>query len=136
MPAQEPQVDLTKINFPTDRLSIKRLRERCPNDFDAADDRVKFFGTALGDDLTATLQLERTIARMTFDVAMGRTSANWVNDYDFDPREIVAQSLIEYGLATGPHHAQQQVRDIEAQAVAQAKGFGPLPQTRTQAQSK
>jgi hypothetical protein len=129
MPDQELQLDLTKIAFPTDRLSIKDLRKRFPAEFDGADERVQFSGTKLGDELEATLQLERDIARWTFEVALGKASSDWVKKYEIDPREDVAKALIDYGLASGPHHAAQQIRDIESQAISQAKAFGPPSRT-------
>lgn len=122
MSDQQPKLDLTKITFPTDRLSIKDLRGRFPKEFD--DERVEFFNSAPGDSLEATLQLERTIAQWAFDVALGKTPADWVYDYDFDPRDEVARALIEFGLATGLHHADEQVRAIQSEAAAQAKGRG------------
>jgi len=133
MPNQKPQLDIAKIAFPTDRLSIKDLRKLFPAEFDGPDERVEFFGVGgRGQDLEAVLQLEREIARKTFEVALGRAPSDWAEKYEIDPREDVAKSLIEYGLASGPNQAEQMIREIEAQATAQAKALG-LP-SRTQIQ--
>jgi len=125
MSEQNPQLDLTKISFPTDRLSIKDLRNLFPEKFDMVDGRVQFSGFGrVGDDLEATLQLERHVARSVFDAAMGRASSIFMASDPLDAKEMLAQSFIEYRLASGPHHAEQLVRNIEEQAVDQAKAFG------------
>lgn len=126
MPGLEPEIDLAKINFPFDRLDIKSLRERFPDRFDRADRLPNFFMRDRADHLNAELQLERDIAKWAFDKAMGRPPRG-NNPDEEGVREWLAEGLVEYGLATGPHHAEQLIRDIEAQAAAQAKGFGPPP---------
>src|SRR5262245_44802504 len=114
MPSPEPEIDLTKIAFPSDSLTIKRLRELVPNRID--DDT--FVGLSRWDEIDAHLSFEREIAERTFDKARGKPLKHAFEDGDL--REMVAEGLIAYGLATGPHHAEELIREIESQAAAQA----------------
>jgi hypothetical protein len=141
MSAPEPQLDLTKINFPTDRLSIKDLRTMFPEGFDRLDqwgraDGAEFFRDQSDrgyEILIWMLNTERKVAELAFNRATGRPqpedrserSPGWVEE----EKEELIELLVKYGLATGPRHAEQQVRDIESQAATQAIGFGPRPRT-------
>lgn len=124
VPDQDPQLDLTKIAFPTDRLSIKELRKLYPAEFDA--EALTQFNHRPAAELNATFSVERAVAKAAFEATLGRASPQAQNEYAMD-REELADSLVQYGLASGPHQAEQLIRNIEAQAVAQAKAFGPLP---------
>lgn len=127
MPHQEPHVDLTKIAFPSDRLTIKHLRNLYPKEFDEG--RATNFCRRPAEELNAMLSYERGVATEAFETTMGRASPQSQNEYAQD-REDVAEFLVQYGLASGPHQAEQMIRDIESQAVAQAKAFGPPPPTQ------
>jgi hypothetical protein len=142
MPDQEPQLDLTKIAFPTDRLSIKDLRRLLPDGFDrlgfgGEPERVHYFQMGSkygGEELRWMLNAERAVASWAFNAALGRASSEVMTSHPMEVREMLAESFIEYRLASGPHQAEQMIRDIEVQASAQAKAFG-LPQS-TQVKSR
>ena len=141
MSDQQPQLDLPKIAFPTDRLSIQDLRKLFPHRFDKLNQSgepamVQYFQDASSsgsETLIWMLNREREIAGWAFNLALGRPAAQREDEnnpeYQRSVKEEFAQSLIDYGLASGPHHAEQQIRDIEAQAIDQAKAFGPPSRT-------
>jgi hypothetical protein len=128
VPDPEPQLDLAKIAFPTDRLSIKDLRKLFPAEFDARDNtRVHYFHPHGSRRMLAfMLDTERDLARTTFEIAMGRAHNIDKNTLK-DIKKDLAELWIEHGLASGLHHAGQQIRDIETQVVEQTKSFGPPP---------
>ena len=128
MPCPEPVVDLTKIDFPSDKLNVKKLRELYPNKFDHID---QYGNVALHADAgawEATLANERRCASRAFNAAMGRPF-NWNDRGVHDPewydqeREWVRAAYIRWGLATGEHHAEQLLRSVEQVAAEQAKAY-------------
>ncbi len=136
MPSPEPVVDLAKIEFPTDKLTLKELRKFCPDDFDRMDKR----GRALGgppdvrSQSEAILLLERDFASRAFNAAMGRPF-NWNDPSKRDPevydqvnelgRKLLRGAYVAWGLATGQHHAEQLLRAVEQAAAEQAKAYAP-----------
>lgn len=128
VPALEPLLDLAKIAFPTDRLSIKELRKLFPDEFDAGDDKRVHYFDPYGPRrfLAFMLDTERDLARTTFDIAMGKANHIDKNTLKSIKKDLAAL-WIEHGLASGPHHARQQIRDIEAQVFEQTKSLGLPP---------
>lgn len=129
MTAEEPEIDYviyTSIAFPSDNLTIRDLRRAHPDQFDV-DDGPDFFDhvgeNILADDTIGTmLYVERLLARGAYEEARGN------RDYLLKKQAVEREGLIaelaedymRYGLASGPQHAQQLIRDFEAQAAAQA----------------
>jgi hypothetical protein len=68
MSRPEPEINLTKIAFPSDRLTVKMLRERLPQYFDnpARNPRVD------SGEWGAMLGFERYVAKLAFDDALGK----------------------------------------------------------------
>jgi hypothetical protein len=128
-PKPQPHVDLMRIDFPSDRLTIKELRELFPqidsdelNDFDEIE-------------LPGLLSLERDLARAAFDEALGRTPrqkgifVRGIGAVEED-RQMLAATYLRYRLATGLHHAEQLIRAFEQAAAEMASQHMPNRPTR------
>jgi hypothetical protein len=74
---------------------------------------------SLDDILSGVIDGERKLAEIAFDDALGRPSD--FAPYEESQRESVADGYREFGLAKGPEHAEQLIRDIETQAAKQAR---------------
>ena len=123
MPDQKPQFDSSKIAYPTDRLTVKQLRELYPDDFD------KPYGAGgvscdLDGECNAILSFERRVAYAAFRAALG-------DPVRPDEREFYTEPLVEAyvksGLASGEHAANELIRAFEQAAAEQARGQGPSP---------
>ena len=121
-----PRLDLSKITFPSDDLSFGRLRSVFPDLFDT-DVKVTFFSLSESSSdyhsvqLTNLLEGEREIATMAFSEAVGQT---WRDPDGFSRNEIkkfLTEDYIRYGVARGKQHAAQLIREIESEAIKQAK---------------
>ena len=121
-----PQIDFTKIAFPSDSLTIGTLRKLHPADLDSQS-KPDFTerSHSLGAELTDMLWVEREIAEAAFNRALGRPTEGDRTGQDWqDCLDQVAGIYTRYGIASGQHHAEQLFRDIETQAVAQARQHG------------
>ncbi len=114
------QIDLTKIKFPSDSLSILDVRKRYPHHVDSR--RSESVSPSLDDILSGIIDGERKLAEIAFHKAIGSPSR--LAPYQESQRESVAEGYIEFGLARGPQHAAQLIRDIEVQATKQARARG------------
>jgi hypothetical protein len=126
MSDQPPLIDLTRIAFPTDRLTVKELRERNPLDFDRLD-KKDGSPKSTEENFHTVLDCEREVAWRAFRAALGQPVR--ISPIAEETRPIVMREYVRLGLATGPHHAEQLIRNVEAQAAAQAKGYGPPPRS-------
>ena len=132
-------IDYTPIAFPSDNLTVGKLRKLYPDRFDVegAGHRDFFSANAWGDKkqpdeewLAAMLSAERYLARHAFELACGKTSTclTQLGDTRDESAEELGQYYIHFGLASGPHHAEQLIRAFEAQAAAQGRApEGPVP---------
>ena len=71
--------------------------------------------------MACIIEAERTLAKFAFDKALGRptiSQSKWENH-----EQSLELTYPEVGLATGPQHAQQLVRDLKEAAVAQAREY-------------
>jgi hypothetical protein len=133
MTATEPTVDFTQIEFPSDKLTVKMLREAWPDAFDM--DRLDELGRApyrrykrhaidsiLGESM---IDLERMVAERAFKVALGQSVDNdsRISDKD-DLIDGLAATYTRTGLARGEHEVMAMIRRIEVQAEAQARQHG------------
>ena len=138
MSDSEPQLDLTKIAFPSDSLTVKKLREVLPQHFDnpSRGPHVEANG-----EWEAMLSFERSVAKHAFDAARGKT----ISQFDAMRGLTLSQSIqrqhnelesykeglrelyVKYDLASGPHHVEQLIRDIETQAQNQARSQSAPP---------
>jgi hypothetical protein len=118
MPDQEPQIDFTRIDFPSDSLTIQAVRRRFPEALDG-----KAAGTHLDlekIDLPGMLRIERTLAKEAFEVALGK-KPRFPGALGDVARYSASEVYVRYGLASGDHHAQQLIRAIEQAAARQAR---------------
>jgi hypothetical protein len=111
----KPHIDLLKIDFPTDRLTIKAIRRRFP-EIDA--DRLNDFDDI---ELDGLLSLERDLARAAFDAVLGRRTVAMSGEEE----EILAGVYARYGLTSGPNHAEQLIRAFQKAAADQARQHLP-----------
>jgi hypothetical protein len=127
--SESPEIDFTKIDFPSDGLTIKTLRRLSPDHFDSEPEACAKLlhnraGNPMGDVLTL-LDAERMVAQGAFFKTVGVQCSR---DYLEDVRgcaQDVAKLYVHFGIAKGQHHAEQLIRDIESQAVKQTIGKRP-----------
>lgn len=116
-----PQIDFTELDFPSDRLTIRMLRDAKPSGF--AQEELRFFEPGGGyEGLATTLGLERELARRAFDEHVGFIDPE--RDAHGDRSELIdilSASFERYGLSPGVVATEEMVRRLETAAVAQAK---------------
>jgi hypothetical protein len=124
-----PEIDLTKIEFPSDVMTIKAIRRLWPVAVDTGE-KVDLFsrpvGGRAGEMLSNMLTMERDLAKATFGLEFGREPNITYADDDV---KLLAEDLSKlytrYGIADGPNSAKELIRNIESQAVAQARQHTP-----------
>jgi hypothetical protein len=134
----EPKIDFAAIDYPTDRLTVKMMRQRTPHAFDVepqpewaylvTEKRSRFPRISMDDVFAHAIDSERQLAEWAFKKALGKP----VEDPEFpSDRETTLECLgsdyIKWGLARGEHEAQELLRGLEAQAAAQARQHGGRP---------
>ncbi|MDE2508636.1 MAG: hypothetical protein KGM43_15605 [Planctomycetota bacterium] len=132
----EPSIDFTRIEFPSDKITVKMIRQAWPDTVDV--EREQSWSRAphrryVRHSLDAVLgegviDPERMLAERAFKVALGQP----VKDDLFQSRDELIDSLgsayLDFGLARGEHEVAALVRRFEAQAEAQARQrSGPTP---------
>lgn len=128
-----PDIDLSGIQFPSDTITIRALREAHPEQFDigfaggGGYEQPKFFfngsdGATAEDTLGAMLYCERLIATDAYAAAKG-VAGMGVSIDDF--KEELAELYTRYGISKGPHHAAELIRGIEQQGAALASQKQP-----------
>jgi hypothetical protein len=116
-------VDYSSIPFPSDRITMADLRRAHPDRFDVPGGR-RFRGDASSDatfHLDTIVYLERLIAASAFDRAAGKPE-NPLDQALLEREDCVSEltKLYQtYGVAKGPNHTEELVRDMEARAAAQ-----------------
>jgi len=127
-------LDYTSIAFPSDNLTIGKLRKLYPDRFDVEGCAfTDYFAVNAGMDrrgarpdeewLFAMLSAERYLARHAYEDALGKTwtCVTELGDTRDESAEGLGKYYIHFGIASGPQHADQLIRAFEAQAAAQAK---------------
>lgn len=115
----DPSLDAAAIEFPTDRLTFRQMRNFQPRIFTSSGLKR---ASASGIDAVAVHMYELTLAEKTFARAAG------IPDPDPGISRAEAVSMLgrayrDYGLSSGPAQTRQLVRDIE-QAVLRQVGKG------------
>jgi hypothetical protein len=126
---ESPEIDLTKMVFPSDGMSIKAMRRLWPEAVDTGE-RVNLFsnptGGRAGEILFTMLMMERDLARAMFGLEFGREPSIMYADDDV---KLLAEDLshlyTRVGIADGSISAKELIRGIESQAVAQARQHTP-----------
>jgi hypothetical protein len=120
---QFAHIDYRAIKFPSDQITIADIRIAHPERFDV--ENASWFKRTQDDpkfSLNVILYLERLLARTAFQEAIGKPldmMAEWGLDRT-DCLDELTRFYATYGIAQGVHHTEQLVRDLEAQATAQA----------------
>lgn len=125
------ELDYSKIAFPSDKITIGQLRKMHPQDFDAEWwSCTGVFGdlapTPTGQsqtsiDMNDILYGERAVAERGWVKASGIPyEKGWLDEVNGGAKPL-PRLYIKYGLASGPKHAEQLIRNIESQAAALAK---------------
>ena len=126
-----PQIDLTKLAFASDRLTIKAIRRFHPRQIDAgasSDITVFTAGETTRDSagamLTDLLDCERTLAEAAFSRIVGGPPPEFFGkDELISIGEHLTRLYMHYELASGEHQAEELIRNIERQAEAQGNQF-------------
>ncbi len=123
----EPQIDFTQIEFPTDKLTIKMVRSIYPWAFDRPaalpENRTYFYGRAsIENALGGLIDCERRLAVLEFKRVLNlplTTEERKIGRASL--AETLVDEYVHLGLASGDHHAEQLIRDLESQVSAQAQ---------------
>ncbi len=136
--AANPYIDLEVIEFPSDALSVKRLRETFPAEFfdrGFISDGWNCFGSfflPLGDEnplhlvqLHNLLSAERAVAEYAYLNFLypypSETCDDEIHEYDVEARKHLEELYVDFRLADSPETARFLIRHIEEQGVQQAK---------------
>jgi hypothetical protein len=132
----KPQVDFSRIEFPSDAVTLKQLRDKTG------------FPDRLGEDLSVMHMREEGFVRFGFAKQLGDEdeilnavfeALEWMEadgpcDEATQARELqvekdcLAREYIRFGVADGPETAKQLIRRLEALGAEQAKAlFDPPP---------
>lgn len=123
--ADELSIDMGKINFPSDKLTFGVIRRLHADQVDTNYETRTLFDTekpgSAGDSISHMLFAERMVAEGAFLQAIGHPrDPVYIEDQKCYAAEA-SELYIRYGIASGPHHAQQLIRDVEAQAQTLAR---------------
>lgn len=129
MVESEPEIDFKRIEFPSDKLTVKMIRDAWPAAFDVETSsgyapRRPYVRHSL-DYVLEPLDVERMVAERAFKAALGKSFQH--NDPLYDRDELVGfvtGHYVKFKLARGKHEATEMIRGIEGQAEAQAREHG------------
>src|SRR5437879_1682368 len=108
MGTDDPDIDLAKLDFPTDKLAVKDLRRRYPERFDTRTPEHADNEGSIYEKLSVLIACERDFAANTYDQARKRSRGGGLYGDDLKiVRKELARDYITFGLATGPAHAEQ-----------------------------
>jgi hypothetical protein len=132
MPEPEPTIDLTVIHFPSDKATLAELRKAYPRDFENFGPSrypggdIERMANLHDGDFAAMFDWERIYADAVFRNAVGIPNPGGTVVPHRAVLDGIADTLVgEYvrvGWA-GEHQAEEMVRGIEQQALAQAQKF-------------
>jgi hypothetical protein len=127
------EIDFTTIIFPSDRLTVGRLRVAHRKAFDlpgagrhtSHGEQGPFRRMSIETALGGMIDAERELARRAFKQTLGQsTSAEEAAYPRLELAEDLAADYEAVGLAFGRHQFNELIREIESQAVAQARKSG------------
>lgn len=122
MAQHPPEIDFTRLSFPSDKLTIGAMRAAQPYRFSG--DEVSLI------DVAGLLTTERWLARKAYAAALGQSDP--YGDCTLTEREGVIQGLADayvmFGLSSGIKHTREMIKSLETAAAEQAKRHvGPTP---------
>ena len=132
----EPAIDFTQLPFPSDNLTVAGLRKVYPHSFDLParipalkfETAIEYGRASLEKTLGGVIDAERMVASLAFKQALGLVLTESESRRSRESLlESLASEYVTLGLAAGEHHADQLVRDIEAQATTQARSHHGQP---------
>jgi hypothetical protein len=133
----EPKIDLAAIDYPSDRLTVKMMRQYMPHAFDVeprpdwdrlvTESRSRFRRMSMDNVLAHFIDAERQVAESAFKKALGQPVEGFSDIMREETFEVLSSDYIKFGLARGEHEAQEMLRGIEKQAEAQARQHGGQP---------
>lgn len=112
-------LDLSKINYPSDLLTIKAVRS-IGSDIFATDSPLEIernFGLS---DLASLLHWERALATLSYNSQQSITPTNEHGHSLSELRSMLAEQYAVHGICSGQNHANELVKSIESQARSQA----------------
>jgi hypothetical protein len=122
MNADDPDIDFTTLDFPTDTISIKDMRRRHPDRFDVRRPEHADKTGSLYEKLSDLIFCERAFSANTYDQARGKYRNDGLYGEDLEiVREGLAKDYIGFGLAAGRAQAEEFVRSVERQVLQQAE---------------
>lgn len=125
---------LAELEFPSDRLTLGTLRRRFPQAFDRppadAGHGMPFFfdrsgngpGHTVRERLFDMMESERQLAFTALVEAQGSTRTDPDAMPPEEDRAVLIKRYQEFGLAEGPEHAKQLIRNLESAAAALDQG--------------
>jgi len=136
--AAHDYIDLGTIEFPSDALSVKRLRETFPPEFfdhgnisDGWNSYGSFFLPIGTNDPLHLVQLhnllsaERAVAEYAYlnalDPYPSETCDEEIHEYDIEARMHLEELYVDFRLADSPETARLLIRHIEEQGAQQGK---------------
>lgn len=136
-PVAVSPLDLSRIAFPSDKITLAELRRVHPKEFDTrgrnffdAPQSGRANGDWLQEALSEMLSIERMIARLVFEaVRQGKPQASVLHSQWEDDVELI-ESLsghyVRYGVAHDPQETLRLLTSIEDQAAQQAEHFNRM----------
>lgn len=125
------KLDFSGFTFPSDGLSVGILRKKhsalFDNGFDDGEDAQPefFFNAKYSEDIVGNMLFcERLIATFAYAGARGMEPPQCVLPVPTFKNDL-SKLYVRYGIASGPHHAEQLIRDIERQGVELANQRQP-----------
>ena len=123
MQRAEPQLDFTKLSFPTDDLMIRTIRGLRP-ELISTEPPLSAEEYDELEDIRGVMWIERVLAHKAFAAARGKPDPYANDDLLNDRRDLIlglSRDYDFYGLSSGIQHTRQLVRAFEEQAAAQAR---------------
>ena len=127
----EPKINFSKLDFPTDKLTIRDLRGKIPYSFDV--DPPENFARHLRRDghydrmdldnaIGNLIDCERLLAELAFRSELGLPE---LDKSKFSTRaelfDVMPGDYVDLGVAQGDHEAKLLLKSIESQAKEQAR---------------
>jgi len=129
-----PSIDLGAVEFPSDALTVKRLRQSFPSKFDEGNpqDGYGYFFFPFGDEkpvhlveLHNLLSAERTVAEYAYlnvlDPYPSETCDDEYREYDHEARKQMEHLYVDFKLADSPETARLLIRHVEEQGAQQGQ---------------
>lgn len=122
--SDRPELDYSKIDFPSDELTVHQIRLLEPS-LNTNRPTFAWTGEEGVPSIEGVLSLEREVAAMAFEIARGHGRRISELERDYRPKDLdndLVAAYMTYNMAATTHEAGQLIRTIKEQAREQAKG--------------